>query len=226
MSLLYYVAIAISPVLLIVILVFLKTKSELASFSNIRNSILFGLAGVLLLYVLSYFIELRWHGSMHNMRRMAFFVFVIIAFGSELGMFIPIRFIGYESMTVKGPVEAIIYSIISGLSFSTFTTALIAYGIIEVPIEDNFTLFLLLYPFANIVFAIVLGFFIGMGKIRKNALIDHSTGLFLATFLHGIFYFSFITKDIRLFIITMVGLLIISVTLMYRAAQLFNNRES
>jgi len=63
-----------------------------------------------------------------------------------------------------------------------------------------------------------------MGKLRKNALIDHATGLFLASFLHGMFYFSFITSDIRLFIITLIGLLIIAITLLYRAVQLFNKR--
>jgi len=224
MSNLQYLSFAISPVLLIVIIVFLKNKSAFASFTNIRNSIFFGLVGVLLLYLSNYFIDLKWHGSMHNMRRIAFFVFVIIAFSSELGQFIPMRLISYKLPSCKGPVEAIIYSMVTGLGFSTFATVLFAYGIVGKPVE-NLTLFLFLYPFANIVFSISLGFFLGMGKLRKNALIDHSTGLFLATFLHGMFYFSFITSDIRLFIITIIGLVIITVTLLYRAIQLFNKRE-
>jgi RsiW-degrading membrane proteinase PrsW (M82 family) len=164
-----------------------------------------------------------WHGSLNNMRRLAFFVFVVIAFSSELGNFIPMRFISYRLPAYKGPLEAIIYSIATGLGFSTFASVLFAYGIVGKPIND-LTLFLFLYPFANIVFSIALGFFLGMGKLRKNTLIDHATGLFLATFLHGMFYFSFITSDSRLFIITIIGLIIISVTLVYRAVQLFDKR--
>lgn len=224
MSILQYLSLAISPVLLIVIVVFLKNKSVMASSANIRNNIIFGFAGVLLLLLSSYLIDMKWHGSMHNMRRMAFFVFVVIAFSSELGKFIPMRLFSYKSPLCKGPVEAIIYSIVTGLSFSTIASVLFAYGIVGRPI-DNLTLFLFLYPFATIVFSISLGFFIGMGKLRKDALIDHSTGLFLATFLHGMFYFSFITSDIRLFIITIIGFVIITVTLLYRAVQLFNKRE-
>jgi len=224
MSSLNYLSLAVSPFLLIVIIIFLNNKSTLASFVNIRNNIIYGLGAVLLLYLSSYLIDLKWQGSMHNMRRMAFFVFVVIAFSSELGKFIPMRLISYKLPSCKGPVEAIIYSIITGLSFSTIASVLFAYGIVGRPI-DNMTLFLFLYPFATIVFSISLGFFMGMGKLRKDALIDHSTGLFLATFLHGMFYFSFITSDIRLFIITIIGFVIITVTLLYRAVQLFNKRE-
>lgn len=223
MSILQYLSLAVSPVLLVVIIIFLKNKSTLASFTNIRNSIFFGLAGVLLLYLSSYLIDLKWHGDMRNMRRLAFFVFVIIAFSSELGKFIPMRFISYKFPSLKGPLEGIIYSIATGLGFSTVATVLFAYGIVGKPI-NSLTLFLFLYPFANIVFSIALGFFLGMGKLRKNALIDHSTGLFLAAFLHGMFYFSFITSDIRLFIITIIGLFIIAITLLYRAIQLFEKR--
>jgi len=121
-------------------------------------------------------------------------------------------------------MEGIIYSIATGLGFSTIASVLFAYGFVGKPI-NSLTLFLFLYPFANIVFSIALGFFLGMGKLRKNALIDHSTGLFLATFLHGMFYFSFITSDIRLFVITLIGLVLISIALLYRAVQLFNKRD-
>ena len=224
MTSLQYFSLAISPLLLISFVVFLKNKSVLAGFANIRNSMFFGLAGVLLLFLSSYLIDLEWHGSFHNMRRMAFFVFVVIAFGSELGNFIPMRLISSNFPSCKGPMEAIIYSIVTGLGFSTVASVLFAYGIVGQPIE-NLTLFLFLYPFANIVFSIALGFFLGMGKLRKNALIDHTTGLFLATFLHGMFYFSFITSDIRFFIITIAGLLIVTATLLFRAVQLFNKRD-
>lgn len=223
MSTLLYLSMTVSPVLLIVVILLLKNKSSLASFTNIRNSIFLGLGGVLLLYLSSYFADLMWHGSLRNMRRLAFFVFVVIAFSSELGKFIPMRLISYKLPAYKGPLEAIMYSIATGLGFSTFATVLFAYGIVGKPI-NSLELFLFLYPFANIVFSIALGFFLGMGKLRKNVLIDHATGLFLATFLHGMFYFSFITSDVRLFIITIIGLLIIAGTLLVRAVQLFEKR--
>lgn len=224
MSILQYISLAVSPVLLIVMVIFIKNNSSLTSFTNIRNSILFGFAAALLLFIASYLIDLRWQGNLHNMRRLAFFVFVVIAFSSELGKFIPMRLMSYNFPSFKGPMEGIIYSIATGLGFSAIASVLFAYGFVGKPI-NSLTLFLFLYPFANIVFSIALGFFLGMGKLRKNALIDHSTGLFLATFLNGMFYFSFITSDVRLFVITLIGLVIISIALLYRAIQLFNKRD-
>lgn len=224
MTIVQYLPLAVSPVLIIFGVILMKNKFEMDSLKNIRNSILFGLAGVLLLFVASYLIELRWHGNLNNMRRKAFFVFVVTAFSAELGMFALLRMVLYNLPSFKGPIEGIIYSVFIGLGFSTFASPLFIYGIVG-PAIPNMTAFLVIYPFANIVFAIVLGFFVGMGKLRKNTLIDQTTGLFLATFLHGMFYFSFITTDIRLFIVTIIGFLIVSVTLWIRAVQLFNKQE-
>ncbi len=224
MSILQYSSLAVSPVLIIIGIVFLKNKLAMTSLTNIRNGILFGMAAVLLMLLADYLVEMRWHGNLRGMRRMAFFVFVGIAFSSELAKFIPLRMVSYKLPAFKGPIEGIIYSIAIGLGFSTVATFLFAYGIVGTSINSPIT-FLFLYPFATIVFSIVLGFFTGMGKLRKNGLIDHSTGIFLATFLHGLFYFSFITSDIRLLIITVIGFVLISIALIYRALQLFNNRE-
>ncbi|MCF6169453.1 MAG: PrsW family intramembrane metalloprotease [Bacteroidales bacterium] len=225
MAYLQYFSLAISPVLLVVGIFLLKNMLDVASFKNFRNSILFGLFGVILLLLANYLIDLRWHGALRNMRRMAFFVFVVTAFSSELGKFLPLRLSSYKLPSFKGPIEGIIYSVAIGLGFSTVATVLFAFGVIGTERIHNITLFLFLYPFANIVFSIVLGFFTGMGKLRKNTLIDHSTGIFLATFLHGVFYFSFITHDIRLLVFIIVGYILVSIALLYRAVQLFNKRD-
>jgi len=61
----------------------------------------------------------------------------------------------------------------------------------------NFTLFLFTLPFANLVFAISMGFFVGIAKMRKNTFIDCATGLFVATFfsrgciIFGFYYFRY-----------------------------------
>jgi len=159
MSTLQYVSLAVSPVLLIVIIILLKNKSTMASFTNIRNSIFFGLGGALLLYLSSYLIDMMWHGNMHNMRRLAFFVFVVIAFSSEFGNFIPMRLISYKLPSFKGPLEAIMYSIATGLGFSTLATVLFAYGIVGKPI-NSLTLFLFVTPLPILYFQLHLAFFL------------------------------------------------------------------
>jgi RsiW-degrading membrane proteinase PrsW (M82 family) len=205
---------------------YLKFKFSIHSFKNIRNAVLLGAIGVLLLLLANYLIELKWGGNLRNMRRMAFYVFVIIAFSSELAKFIALRKGFFNLKSFEGPLEGIVYSVFIGLGFSTIATLLFAFGIVGADTKFNdITLFLYAYPFASFVFGVVMGFFIGMGQIRKNGLIDSTTGLFVATFFHGLFYFSFITSDKRLLIFAGIGFTVITITLILKAVYLRANRN-
>jgi len=216
-----YFSFAVSPVLIVLFIVYLKYKFSIKSFDNIRNAILLGAVGVVLLIVANYLVDLRWDGNYKNMRRMGFFVFVIIAFSSELAKFIPLKFSFYRLSNFSGPLEGVIYSVFLSLGFSMVATVLYAFEIVGSPDKmNNFTLFLFTLPLANLVFAITMGFFVGMGKLRKNTFIDSVTGLFVATFFHGLFYFGFITSDIRLLIFIAIGYTVIGITFIVKSVSL------
>ncbi len=221
MTYLHYISFAVSPLLIIIIGFYLKFKFSIQSFTNIRNAVIWGMIGVVLLILSNYIIDLRWEDNLRNMRRMSFFVFVGIAFSSEFAKFLILRFAFYKLPSFEGPLEGIVYSVFISLGFSTVASVLYAYGIVGTEFKFNdITLYLFTYPFASIVFGILMGFFIGMGKLRKNWLIDNSTGLFAVTFFHALFYFCFITADKRLLIFTTIGFLIIAFTLIFKAVNL------
>jgi len=200
---------------------YLKFKFSIKSFVNIRNAILLGAISVILLLIANYLIELRWDGNYKNMRRMGFFVFVVIAFSSELAKFIPLKFLFYKLSNFSGPLEGVIYSVFISLGFSTVATVLYAFEIVGSPDKmNNFTLFLYTLPLANLIFAITMGFFVGMGKMRRNTFIDSVTGLLVATFFHGLFYFGFITSDIRLLIFIAIGFTVIGLTFAVKSVSL------
>ncbi len=216
-----YFSFAVSPVLIVLFIVYLKYKFSIKSIDNIRNAILLGAVGVVLLIVANYLVDLRWDGNYKNMRRMGFFVFVIIAFSSELAKFIPLKFSFYRLSNFSGPLEGVIYSVFLSLGFSMVATVLYAFEIVGSPDKmNNFTLFLFTLPLANLVFAITMGFFVGMGKLRKNTFIDSVTGLFVATFFHGLFYFGFVTSDIRLLIFIAIGYTVIGITFIVKSVSL------
>jgi protease PrsW len=221
MSLANYFSFAISPILILAFVLYLKFKFSIKSYVNIRNAVLLGIIGVVVLLLANYLIELQWGGDYKNMRRMAFFVFVVIAFSSELAKFIPLKFSFYKLSNFSGPFEGIIYSIFISLGFSMVATVLYAYDIVgSLDKFHNFTLFLYTLPLASLVFAIVMGFFVGMAKLRKNAFIDCATGLFVATFFHGLFYFSFVTADTRLLIFDTIGFLVIGITFIVKSVSI------
>lgn len=221
MNLINYFSFAVSPLLIVVFILYLKFKFSIKSFVNIRNAILLGVIGVVLLVIANYLIELRWDGNYKNMRRMGFFVFVIIAFSSELAKFIPLKYHFFKLKNFGGPLEGVIYSIFISLGFSLVSTVLYAFEIVGSPDKmNNFTLFLFTLPIANIVFAVSMGFFVGMGKLRRNTFIDSITGLFVATFFHGLFYFGFITSDIRLLIFIAIGFTVIGLTFIIKSVSI------
>ncbi len=221
MNLINYLSFAVSPLLIILFVLYLKFKFSIKSFANIRNAVLLGMVSVILVVIANYLIELRWDGNYKNMRRMGFFVFIIIAFSSELAKFIPLKYSFYKLKNFSGPLEGVIYSVFLSLGFSMISTILYAFEIIGSPDKmNNFTLFLYTLPIANIIFAVTMGFFVGMGKLRKNTFIDSVTGLFVATFFHGLFYFGFITSDIRLLIFIAIGFAIIGITFVIKSVSL------
>lgn len=220
MSLSIYLSFAVAPLLIILGAIILKVSFKIKNWVNIRNAVLLGILSVVFVVFANYLADMRWHGSFTKMKTMAFFVFVVIAFSAEIGKYIALRLAFYRLKTFEGPIEGIIYSNFISLGFSMAAIVLFAYGIIGSPRISDFTVFLFIYPFANIVFSTCLGFFIGMGKLRKNSFIDTATGLFVSTFFHGLFYFSFITSDIRLQILIGIGFVMMTLILLSRAIKL------
>jgi len=226
MTIFDYISFLVSPVLILLFIVYLRYKFAVKSLKNIRNAIIFGMVAVLLLIASTYLIELQWHGNYRNMRRMAFFVFVVTAFVAEFGKYLVLRGIFYKLKSFIGPLEGIIYSVFISLGFSVVAVVLYASGIIGLSDKmHNFQLFLYTYPLASVIIGICMGFFVGMGKMRKNGFIDNNTGLFLATFFHGLFYFGFITSDIRLLVFISIGYLIIGIALVVKSVTLSMDRK-
>jgi len=226
MTIFDYISFFVSPVLILLFMVYLRYKFSVKSIANIRNAVIFGMVAIVLLIISSYLIELYWHGNYRNMRRMAFFVFVVTAFVSELGKYLVLRGVFYKMKSFLGPLEGIIYSIFINLGFATIAVILYSFGVIGLPDKmHNYELFLFTYPIASVVIGICMGFFVGMGKMRKNGFIDNNTGLFLATFFHGLFYFGFITSDIRLLVFIGIGYLIIGIALVVKSVTLRLERK-
>lgn len=220
MSTLTYLSFAISPALIIIGAIILKVNFKIKNWVNIRNAIVLGMLCVAFVILADYLVELRWGDNYNKMKRVIVFAFIVIGFSAEIAKYIALRSAFYRLKTFEGPIEGIIYSNFIGLGYSMVAVVLFGFGILSTPRIIDFTVFLILYPFANLVFSTCMGFFIGMGKLRKNMLIDNTTGIFVATFFHGLFYFSFITNDIRLQIFIGVGFILIAIILLARAIKL------
>jgi len=197
----------VAPLFLFFFIFYLKFKFKIHNYKNILLALVLGLFSSLLLifsfklYAISDFDQIG--KTQHNI----FFAFVIIAFISELGKFLVLFYGFFKKKNFGGPVESIIYSLFISIGFTISSSILYVTGFIN-PIDN--ILFLYLYGISNLIFAILLGFFVGLGKSRQNVLIDSITGLLTATFFHGLLIFCILTRNYSFLLIVLFVSIILS----------------
>ena len=209
------ISIIISPVLAILLFMFLKYRFPNGYFGLLLRSYFWGIfssfiAGIFIFtaYKFSY-LELT------NLRRILFYSFIIIGFGQELGKFLVLRYLMLPSEIVKTPSDGIIYSLM--ISFGAITI----YTIATILLDTSYnTSILISHSLVSITYAVVMGFFVGFGKLRKNRLIDSLTGLFGAVFFHGVYEFILQTNDKLLLWPFLIGSTIITFLLVTKSVQI------
>lgn len=214
------ISLIISPLLAVILFVFLKYRFSDGYFKLLIKSYFWGIlsslvAGIIffIAYKLSY-IELK------NLRRILFYSFIVIGFGQELGKFIVLRFLVLPSKAFKSPSDGIIYSLM--ISFGAMSIYNIATVFIDTTYNTNI---LISYAFVSIVYAVIMGFFVGLGKMRKNRMIDSLSGLFGAIFFHGVYEFIIQTNDMLLLWPFLIGSAIITFLFVLKSVQISDENK-
>lgn len=200
-----------------ILLLYLRYKFSIQSWKLLFQAVIFGLASVVFLITLDQITAFMGINELRSLKRTVFYSFVVVGAGSELGKFLLLRYYFLKQKTFKGPLDSIIYSILISLSFTMVALPLFMTGRFS---STMGTTFLITYPIANIAFAIVMGFFTGMGKYRQNRFIDSMTGLFAASFFHGFYYFIHLTDEYTIFALYGIGLLLISLMFLMKSTNL------
>lgn len=180
----------LGPLMAIIFYAYMKYRFPKGYFGWLFRSFFWGIASTLFAALIFYWAHTQGYLELKNLRRIIFFSFFIIAFGQEIGKFIVLRYIILPSKFFRNPSDGISYSLM--ISFGAITA--INLGIYLVYPNTDFSI-LLSNVFVGIVYAVVLGFFVGMGKTRNNRMIDSLSGLFGAIFFHGIYEFIIQTDD-------------------------------
>lgn len=203
-----------APLLALLFLFYLKQKFQLKTTKYLLQAFGLGLLSVVLFVAIDFIIALLELDGLNSLKRSVFYSFVVIGFGSQLGIFVVLRYVFLKKKQFRGPLDGILYAIIISLGFSTLAVPLFQAGLFaRVPPQ----IFIYSVPLAVMFFAIVMGFFIGMGKYRKNRMIDSVTGVSTASFFMGFYYFGFLTKEVTILILFVIGIIFISALLLVKA---------
>jgi RsiW-degrading membrane proteinase PrsW (M82 family) len=161
--------------------------------------------------------------KLNNIRRILFYAVVVMALFSELGKYIFLRGFVYPKEVFKTPVDGIIFSVMISMGFATMNNILYFINIPDLSVN---TANALTAGPANVIFGVMMGFFIGLGKLRKMRFIDSMTGLAAAVFFHGLYDFCLLTKDYRLLWAFFIGATIIAISLCLAALRIHQDAKA
>ena len=217
MEYLKYLSFIIPPLIAVLVYLYLKYKSSNWSVSMLINSFLWGMFSivlVLLVQITASFFELD---KLTNIRRVLFYALVISALFAELGKFIILRALAYPKKEFKTPVDGIVFAVMVSMGFATMNNILYFINIpnLSVSIPNALSA----GP-ANAIFGVLMGFFIGLGKLRKMKIVDLMTGFAAAVFFHGLYSFCLLTKDNKLLLAFFIGSGIIAISLCIAALRI------
>ena len=213
-----YFALAIAPLIAITMYIYFNKRND-SSFSRLLLfSFLAGGAGIVIMLIAEALSEKFGLNELGSLKRLLFFSFITVGGSSELGKWIVVRYFIMDKMAVRKPIDAITFSIMTALGFSS--VALIFFTIGLFGIKEHFppTLYAIIFVPANILFSVILGFFVGMAKFLKTHIVFSLTGLLGAAFFHGIFNFCLLTSDFKLLSLFSFGSTVIVFILALKAA--------
>ena len=210
MEILRYLSFAISPIIALMIYLFLRYRFPGGSFNLLFRSFLWGMASIVLVLVVQLLAHVFHLDHLNSIRRIAFYSLVVTAFFSEFSKFFFLKVFCYPRENFKSPVDGIIYSVMIAMGFATMNSILYFLNIPNLKVN---TVNLVTAGPANVIFGVMMGFFIGLGKIRKIRLIDSMTGLSAAVFFHALYSFCLLTKDYKLLAALFIGSVIIVISL-------------
>lgn len=201
-------------IVLLILFALFRFRFKIRSWNLILKAIAFGALSSVLIILFDFVAQSLGYDMLKNLKRSGFYSFVIIGFGSEIGKFICLRYYFLKKKSFKGSLDGIIYAIFISLGFTIVALPLFSIGVFSKPVEMQF---MFSYTLVSIAFAVILGFFTGLGKHRKNRVIDSLTAIGAASFFHGFYYFINLTDDQTIFILYSIGLFLISLLLVIKS---------
>lgn len=217
MVLSYIISLILAPLIAAIIIGLIWVRRDKYRYPQLISSFILGMISIVVVLLFMYVADQYYLNAFRNLRREIFYSFVVMGLGSELGKFIILRYHNFNKSSFNGPLDGIVYSVMISMGFAFIGNIL--YFVLPYYTEIDF-LYAITVVFANLFFAVIMGFFVGIAKTRENKFVDSMTGLLAASFFHALYNFCFITEDMRLLGFFGVGAFIIVIMLYYKAFEM------
>lgn len=180
-------AIALTPILIIVFYVYFKDKFEKESISFLFKNFLLGAFGSILIsfaisgITFSFLPELESYNVFHQFLK----AFFIVALNEEFSKYVIVRYYAQRSNEFNEQYDGIIYAVMVSMGFAAVENIMyVIEGGITTGIVRAFTAI----P-AHATFAIIMGYFMGKAKFSNQKWKWNLIGLLCAVIFHGAYDF-------------------------------------
>ncbi len=212
-----YIALGIPPVIAIILYLYLVLRNNKRFGNLLIKSFVAGAFGSVILILslsLTNLVGLTTPTSLYDT---LLYAFVFVGFGSELGKFLVFRYYILPKPEVDTPIHGISFSIMTALGFTSVTVILFVLNLFDTKPPYPTNMYLLLAAPSSIIFAVIMGFFVGLSKFVESRFTYAMAGLFAASFFNGLFKFCLITHDYKLLNIYAFGSALIIMVLIIKA---------
>jgi protease PrsW len=217
MNYITYIAAGIPPATALVFYLYLLLRNNKKFGLLLIKAYFAGMIGSLVLLTSLYVANYVGMTTFLSLKRTLFYSFVFVGFGAELGKFLVFRLYILSKPEVDTPIHGITFSVMTALGFTTVSVLLFLFDVYESKPPYPTNMYLLLAAPSNIIFAIIMGYFVGLGKFMESRFIYAVTGLAASSFFNGLYKFCLITHDYKLLNLFAFGSAIIIVILIARA---------
>jgi RsiW-degrading membrane proteinase PrsW (M82 family) len=222
MEFIIYLSFLIPLAIAVMLYAYLKYKFREAPSGLLIRSFFLGMVSIVLvifIQILANYFELD---NLKNIRRIIFYALVISSFFAELGKFFILKVFIYPSKRFRSPVDGIIFSVMVAMGFATANNLFYFFQLSNLSVN---TINAFTAGPANVIFGVLMGFFIGLGKLRQMRFVDSTTGLLSAVFFHALYSFCLLTNDYKLLAAFFIGSIIIAVSLSLAAIRISDDED-
>jgi len=217
MTAISYIGLSLPPVIAIIFYIYLVLRNNSKFGLLLIKSFVAGVISSFILLLVLFLADMLDLDRFTSLYRTLFYAFVFVGFGAELGKFLVLRFYLLSKPEVDTPLHGITFSVMTALGFTTGAVLLFVFDIFESKPPYPLNMYLLLAAPSNIIFAIIMGFFVGTSKFMESKFLYAFGGLAAAAFFNGLFKFCLITHDYKLLNIFAFGSALIVVVLIIKA---------
>lgn len=224
-DLLILTALAVTPCIAIGLFIYWRDKFDKEPFNLLILSFFGGIGSVVPAYFISNGLEdILLSNEQPYLFEMALDAFICTALAEEASKYFFLRLLAYNNKNFNEPFDGITYSVMVSMGFAMIENLLYVLGNANAGITIALTRMFTAIP-AHAVFAIIMGYYVGMAKYKEHKKTYLLLGVLAATLAHGFYDFFIFIQNIPFIYIGAFASLIYGIVLSAKAIRLHRNNS-